>query len=58
MMGVHVAIHGCVPHEGTGGMALMGVSVFVCCGHLVLWFSCRRDSGVMCTFRWLNEQKT
>ena len=27
-------------------------------GYLVLWFSCRRVFGVMCTFRWLSEQKT
>ena len=30
----------------------------VCSGHLVLWGSCRRVSGVMCTFSWLSEQKT
>ena len=39
-----------MPHEGTG---VMGVG-----WHLVLWFSCRRVSVVMCTFRWLSEQKT
>ena len=45
-----------MPYEGTG---VMGVGVcMVRAGHLVLWFSCRRVSVVMCTFRWLSEQKT
>ena len=39
--------------------SVMGVSV---CGRAEsIWCdggSCRRVSGVMCTFRWLREQKT
>ena len=39
--------------------SVMGVAMVVFLMRaLVLWCSCRRVSGVMCTFRWLSEQKT
>ena len=47
VMGVAVVV--CLMASGVSGVS-------VC--HLVLWFNCRRVSGVMCTFRWLCEQKT